>query len=476
MPFRIPNQADAGTAAQSAIDSVDFDIIAAALNGRGVVSGCAPTAQGTPDMTVAIAVGVVVVDGVRVAVAGANGTISTADTTNPRFDLISINSSGTIVVTAGTAAARPVFPAVPANSAALATVHVPANDTAIQTAQIVDKRMIVGDVAAAGVQDDILIRLGSDGDAALALSSSAVAADAEVTNLIEGTSDHLGHAANSLVIANITDNGDIHLLASKGGNSFTGLLIDGSAGDTILNAASGGSVDVYIAGVKEIDYATGAMAFQQATIISISSGNLTLSPTSGELIVTENIRVQPSDNLGIISVIGTGSQELRAEATSDGNDGLVKMVVSAGSSGSPRMDWIEGSGDGSANNMSYTMAYATTPAYLYLRSQDTDGASADADIWRVSDSQLSIDANTTWDANIFDDYDDALMLSPYREGVFSLARRKQDLIDMGVLRQYDDGFVGYNDQRMAALLAGGIYQNRSKLDELDGRLALLEKK
>jgi hypothetical protein len=126
------------------------------------------------------------------------------------------------------------------------------------------------------VLDDILLELGTDQDAVVVLSSAAVAADGEVTGIIEGTSDHLGHAANSLVISNITNDGDIHILVSKGGNSHTAFLADGSTGDTILNAPTGQSVDVYIAGAKEIDYATGAMAFQQATVLSTTSGALRL--------------------------------------------------------------------------------------------------------------------------------------------------------------------------------------------------------
>jgi len=53
---------------------------------------------------------------------------------------------------------------------------------------------------------------------------------------------------------------------------------DGSAGDVALLAATGQSVDFYIDGTKEMDYATGAMAFQQATTISTAAGDLTLSP------------------------------------------------------------------------------------------------------------------------------------------------------------------------------------------------------
>ena len=45
---------------------------------------------------------------------------------------------------------------------------------------------------------------------------------------------------------------------------------------------------------------------------------------------------------------------------------------------------------------------------------------------------------------------------------------------MGVLREYEDGFVGYNDQRMAALLAGGIYQTRAMVDAHDQRIEKLE--
>lgn len=129
-----------------------------------------------------------------------------------------------------------------------------------------------------------------------------------------------------------------------------------------------------------------------------------------------------------------------------------------------RLRFIEGDGTGSAGNMGYEIGYIAENAWLSLNSHDTDGSSTDADIWRIPDGQTTIDANTTWDANVFDNYDDALVLSPYREGVMNMEQRQTELIRMGVLRQYKDGWVGYNDQRMAALLAGGIYQNRARID------------
>lgn len=142
--FTIPNEADAAFAAQAAPDKVDVDILVAGHEGTGVVSGCAVTAQGTPDMTLAVAAGTVSVAGVTAAVTAGNVTITTAHATNPRFDLVVVSSAGVKSVTAGLAAASPVFPAIPANSVVLAAVYVPANDTAIGPTQITDKRVSTG--------------------------------------------------------------------------------------------------------------------------------------------------------------------------------------------------------------------------------------------------------------------------------------------------------------------------------------------
>lgn len=142
--FTIPNVADAANAAQAQVDKVDLDIVVAGVAGTGVVNGCAVTAQGSPDMTLAVASGTAKVGAAVVEVAAGNVTITTAHATNPRFDLVVVDNAGTKSVTAGTAAASPSFPAIPANSVVLAAVYVPATDTAIQSNQIVDKRMILG--------------------------------------------------------------------------------------------------------------------------------------------------------------------------------------------------------------------------------------------------------------------------------------------------------------------------------------------
>lgn len=143
MSFTIPNLAAAGFPDQAEPDSVDFDILALGSNMSGVKSGCAVTAQGSPDMTVAVASGTIYTLGTQKTVTSGNVTIAAADGTNPRFDLIVADSSAAKQRRAGTAAANPVFPTLTAGDVALAAVYVPASDTAINSNQIIDKRVMM---------------------------------------------------------------------------------------------------------------------------------------------------------------------------------------------------------------------------------------------------------------------------------------------------------------------------------------------
>ncbi|HEX8762924.1 MAG TPA: hypothetical protein VF733_04165, partial [Candidatus Saccharimonadales bacterium] len=87
--FTVPNAALVEDPSQAQLDQGDFvDMIIAAFGGTGVVNGCQVTAQATPNMTVAVAAGTVLVAGVQHAVTGQNVTLIAADPTNPRFSLI----------------------------------------------------------------------------------------------------------------------------------------------------------------------------------------------------------------------------------------------------------------------------------------------------------------------------------------------------------------------------------------------------
>lgn len=143
MAFTISDKGEPQNDIQSILFQEDLDILVAGIQRIDfVVFGCAVTAQGSPDMTVAVAKGGVISNGTLFAVTAGNATITAADATNPRIDLVVVNSSGTKAVRAGTPAAAPKPPVRTANDVVLAMVYVPANDTTISTNQITDKRII----------------------------------------------------------------------------------------------------------------------------------------------------------------------------------------------------------------------------------------------------------------------------------------------------------------------------------------------
>lgn len=141
MSWTIPDKGEGDNDIQSILFQEHLEILVEGISGKNcVLSGCAVT--GGADMTPEVAKGAVLSNGVLFAIAAATVTIGTADATNPRIDLVVVNSSGSLAVRAGTAAAAPKPPARTANDVVLAAVYVPANDTAIGTSQITDMRML----------------------------------------------------------------------------------------------------------------------------------------------------------------------------------------------------------------------------------------------------------------------------------------------------------------------------------------------
>lgn len=119
----------------------------------------AVSANGTPNMSVNVAAGRAVIVGSESSLQGAyhvvndatkNLTISTANGTNPRRDLIvakvqdaaysGATNSWSLAIVTGAAAPSPVDPATPANSITLARVAVAANATSITSGNITDLR------------------------------------------------------------------------------------------------------------------------------------------------------------------------------------------------------------------------------------------------------------------------------------------------------------------------------------------------
>lgn len=143
MPWSLPDKGEGFSNVQSILFQEYLDVIIAGINGIDcVLSGGAVTAQGAPDMTLAVAKAGVLTNGVLKAVAAGNVNIGAADPALPRIDLVVIDSAGAKQVRAGVAASNPKPPARTANDVVLAAVFVPAADTTLENDKVTDLRIV----------------------------------------------------------------------------------------------------------------------------------------------------------------------------------------------------------------------------------------------------------------------------------------------------------------------------------------------
>ncbi|KKN78724.1 hypothetical protein LCGC14_0347910 [marine sediment metagenome] len=296
----------------------------------------------------------------------------------------------------------------------------------------------------------------------------------------------------------------------QGGTTFTTTIDSTPTGDRTYTIPATGANDTFaLLGTSNVFSGSGALLdkfVNSGDGITITVENTNGTPTGFSVVdiigpsSTANYELLTISNDGVdesgdvLKITGNGvvdvtSAQFSVSTAVGGSSAGATIAIPASGTGDAVTLFSQGAADGSANNMGYIMGYDGGAGYLKLASTDTDGASTDADIWRVLDSQLSIDANTTWDENVFDSYRDAELLaasiSPsapsYQFENGKVLRGRDVLIEVGILKSYDDEFVGYNDQRMAALLAGGIYQsaelierNMVLIEELINKVNLLE--
>lgn len=177
----------------------------------------------------------------------------------------------------------------------------------------------VGGSVTLSFNDNVKLSFGDDADGVIVLDSAGLAADAELAGVIEGTSDHQGSAANSVILSNITDDGDMMFLVSDGGNSLEFLLADADVARVTLGWGMT-SLEFALGGAKEMIYTTGLMAFQQAAEISTTAGGLKLNPFGAVLL--------EGNNLIDLSILrGRASANLKISANQTINNVNARRVV-----------------------------------------------------------------------------------------------------------------------------------------------------
>ena len=118
------------------LQAVSNPVMIEESTGYGVISGLSTTVSG---MTATVAAGIIhMASGNRYTPAQTTFTIPTADTTNPRIDLICVSSVGVVTYLAGTPSVNPVVPTLPSGGFSLSNVSVASNAT---TGVVIDTRI-----------------------------------------------------------------------------------------------------------------------------------------------------------------------------------------------------------------------------------------------------------------------------------------------------------------------------------------------
>lgn len=128
-----------------------------------------------------------------------------------------------------------------------------------------------------GLDDDVSIEMGDGDDSGLHHRSTALTTPWAITDVTTGTEAIADVAANSLFIWNVTQSGDIVMVANNGGNTLEFLRVDSSVAELRINAA-GEDIDFVVEG----DTATSLLVCD-AGDDTVSIGGALLMPTGSDL-------------------------------------------------------------------------------------------------------------------------------------------------------------------------------------------------
>jgi len=192
------------------------------------------------------------------------------------------------------------------------------------------------------VDDDVRFAVGTTSDTVLFNRSTALSADAEISNVIVGTSNHQGVAANSLIVSNITTDGDIIMLVSDGGNSLEVLLANGDTGDLVLghgmatvNLKTASGDIVLTAGDENVFSGTTSNRFSTLGVVD-DDVRFALGSTADTVLVNRSTALSADAELTSV-IVGTSNHQgvaanslVLSNITSDGD--IIMLVSDGGNS------------------------------------------------------------------------------------------------------------------------------------------------
>lgn len=141
----------------------DMNSILDSNKGTGILSGMGVSVNSGMQLT--ISSGTFAINGTKYTYAGGTPTVTTADVSNPRKDIMTINSAGTITITAGTPASalaisstgrqtyQPIPSDIPANQVILAEIWVGTGVSVIEAGDISDLRVFTKIVDEDSIED-----------------------------------------------------------------------------------------------------------------------------------------------------------------------------------------------------------------------------------------------------------------------------------------------------------------------------------
>lgn len=255
--YTVPNYAEVAPTRlrQAELHRADVEILGRAASKSGVVTGCVVTASGS-DMVLSISGGVAVIRGLPVVVTA--GTVTAvADGTNPRIAHVTVNTSGTLAISHGTAAAYnppsndPLGPDLPAITSAivLAQIYIPDGATSLTTASNVVGRALrltygdaeeVGILDAGAVADAVYYKVNTTNASATITSDGAAAVwtSADVGKAIVIRAAGAAGADLTTTIATFTSSSQVTLAASAGATTTAREAAWGTDNTSVVNTTA----------------------------------------------------------------------------------------------------------------------------------------------------------------------------------------------------------------------------------------------